>query len=158
MFYSYISLYLGFKDKQYLVFLPLISAFLFLVSFCTLYNYNIVHSLFLKKIIKTSSSSSFYIVEVIQSPTVTLHRQRNKTVAQSVLPIWRPLKDWRHRYLSSTAIYRESELAKIMKLFLHCVVFFSAFCNAVFRIADNISKEYVKVKSDLKQFLWSHSP
>ena len=66
-------------------------SWVFLCSFhLTLYR----HSLFLTKSIKTSSP--FHIVEFLQSPTVTLHRQRKKTAAQCVLSLSRPSRDWRH--------------------------------------------------------------
>ena len=40
-----------------------------------------------------------------------------------------------------------------MKQFLYCLVILSAFLNTVFRKTENMTKDNVKVKSDLKQFL-----
>ena len=62
------------------------------------------------------------------------------------------LRDWSHRYLTSTALWETSD-AKIIKQFLYCLVIFYYFLNTVFRKAGNITKRYIKVKSDLKQFL-----
>ena len=37
---------------------------------------------------------------------------------------------------------------------LFCLVIFPVFLNTVFRKAENITKQYIIVKSDMKQFLW----
>ena len=69
-----------------------------------------MHSLFLTKSIKSSYSSPFYIVEFLQSPAETLHRQRKKTVAPSVLPLWRPSRSGATAILRSPLSYAHCSL------------------------------------------------
>ena len=42
-----------------------------------------------------------------------------------------------------------------MKQILYCLVIFSAILNTVFRKAENITKQYIKVKSEVKVFVTS---
>ena len=59
---------------------------------------------------------------LLNLPTLTLHRQRKKTVAQSLLPLW-----WSHKIgANRPPLSRETVPAKMIKQFLYYLDIFSA--------------------------------